>query len=88
MGQNFYIKRQNERIKTSSKYDTSADESQLINLICVNAKSMNELRVSLLLQKFCLPFGFVCRYAYYAITLCLFLHFSLPMPMTQEASQT
>ena len=54
MGQNFYIKRQNERIKTSSKYDTSADESQLINLICVNAKSMNELRVSLLLQKFSL----------------------------------
>ena len=54
MGQDFYIKRQNERIETSSKYDTGADESQLINQICVNAKSMNELRVLLLLQKFSL----------------------------------
>ena len=43
MGLDFYIKRQNERIETSSKYATGADESQLINLICVNAKSMNEL---------------------------------------------
>ena len=31
MGQDFYIKRQNERIETSSKYDTGADESPLIN---------------------------------------------------------